>query len=406
MEKARQARHPCGVCNRRKIAEDYPHASGGEGGRRFGTCVDCLRSNVLRYDRQAWLDVGIEDGRFYPLPPRLQLETGEHDLEPVGMPLPDEDDMELGPASTTLPSAPPHKSKKRKRRGEDYPNKTKRSRRTSAAGKPIVHQSKEANCRICLEVKTVSEFPKAPNGKLELPNPRILHYQPPRSVPGDVPLSCVNHLTVHRKNKQGPVCKECITKSLSASLDFKPAEKLGCLDEKCDALWDSTDHITRYLSKEEFSRYSELLFQTYVTTSKMLRYCPNKDCCVPAFADPMRPGYPQLECFDCKKRHCMNCNVEWHKDMTCQEYRLKNVDEAQSKEEIRSLKWLQKKKARRCPHCSLAVIKDGGCPSMICKNPNPILFSNTRTYRIRYSLPPRILVGDSRNGESSSSEEN
>ncbi|RDI89983.1 hypothetical protein Vi05172_g729 [Venturia inaequalis] len=52
--------------------------------------------------------------------------------------------------------------------------------------------------------------------------------------------------------------------------------------------------------------------------------------------------------------------------MTRQEYRLQNVGEAQSKEETATLKMLQKQKARRCPHCSLAVIKDGGCPSMNC----------------------------------------
>jgi len=62
----------------------------------------------------------------------------------------------------------------------------------------------------------------------------------------------------------------------------------------------------------------------------------------------------------------MNCKVEWHKDLTCQEYRLKHVDEGHSKDEIRTLKVLEKQNARRCPHCSLAVIKDGGCPSMIC----------------------------------------
>jgi hypothetical protein len=141
---------------------------------------------------------------------------------------------------------------------------------------------------------------------------------------------------------------------------------LGCLDENCSARWDATEYIAKYLSTADFNRFSNLLFETFVVTNKGIQYCINKDCRAPALVETNRPGYPQLECFECKIRVCMNCKVEWHKDLTCQEYRLKNIPEAQSKEEIETLKVLQKQKARRCPHCSLAVVKDGGCPSMSC----------------------------------------
>jgi hypothetical protein len=377
-----QARHTCAVCNRRKLAGDYPFTSGGEGNRLLGTCVECLDVNIPTRDRRTWLmGYGIADDRLQIQPPQMPGDRNRQHINADGTiweqdmevdphpPLPDEnlpgfgEDLDLD-----TPDPAPPKTKKRKRRGEDYPLKTKKSRRISTAATSRSQQPKEANCRICLEDKAVSEFPKPPNGKFHKTNPNLLYFQPPQPVAGDVPLSCVEHLTVDRKNKQGPVCKECIANSLSASLDLKPAEQIGCLDENCNAVWDSTDHVTRYLSSEDFLRYSELLFQTFVATNKMVKYCINKDCNAPALVDTTRPGYPQLECFECKKRHCMNCAVEWHTDMTCQEYRLKNVDEAQSKEEIDTLKVLQKQKARRCPHCSLAVIKDGGCPSMICKH--------------------------------------
>jgi hypothetical protein len=395
--RAMATRHTCAICHRRKATSDYPFTSDDRGERLLGSCVECLSVNIPRHNRrEQLLGMGIDDAR-------LQLEPGDAThIEPDEMIV--EQDMEMGPHPPLLnenlrdldldeplvnpdPIPTPSKTRKRKRRGEDYPLKLKKARKASTG--PVVKPT-EANCRICLEDKARSEFPKAP------PKTKYNRYwPPPRLTPGDVPQSCVTHLTIHGRNKKGPVCKECIGNSLSASLDLKPAEQLGCLDENCNAVWDSTDHVTRYLETGDLTRYSELLLQTFVVTNKMIRHCINKDCGVPALVDTTRPGYPQLECYECKARQCMNCEVAWHTDMTCQEYRLNNVDEARSKEEITTLKVLQKQKARRCPHCSLAVIKDGGCPSMICKHVLLVTFLNTTTYRNRHSLQPRLLVGDS-----------
>jgi IBR domain, a half RING-finger domain len=386
--RAMSTRHTCALCNRRKATDQYPFTNGDQGGRLLGTCVECLDINIPRHNRREQLiTYGIADARLQIQPPQMPGDHSIRHIQPDGTII--EQDIEVGPhphlPDENLPDlgdlggldldmdipdqAPvpaPTKSRKRKRRREDYPLRANKARKTSTGPTLRYQQPKEANCRICLEDKAVSEFPEAPSGKY-VQNLNIFHYQAPKLEVADIPMSCVEHLAVNRKNKKGPVCKECITNSLSASLDLKPAEQLGCLDENCNAVWDSTDHITRYLSTADYSRYSELLFQTFVATNKMVKYCINKECGAPAMVDTTRPGYPQLECYECKVRHCMNCSVEWHTDMTCQEYRLKNVDEAQSKEEIDTLKVLQRQKARRCPHCSLAVIKDGGCPSMTCK---------------------------------------
>lgn len=381
-------RHTCAICSRRKATDEYPLSSRAEGGRLLGTCVDCLDANIPRYNRRDQLIAyGIADDR-------LQIPIRDGQVDPHA-PFPNDNLLGLDLEEAVLeteeePALTPAKSKKRKRRTtEDFPLVAKRARQTPTAR---CLRPKEVECRICLEGKRVKEFPKAPSGR---PEPASTHYPrlPPRLAPGEIPLSCVDHLTVSPKNKQGPVCKECITNSLSASLDLKPVELLGCLDEKCNAVWDSTDHVTPYLSKEDTSRYSDLLFQTFMATDKTVKNCLNKDCNTPAVVDTTRPGYPQLECHECKIRHCMNCDVPWHTDMTCQEYRLKNVDEAQSKDEIATLKILQKAKARRCPHCSLAVIKDGGCPSMICKHFHFAAYLRSHTHMNRHPLQPWLLVG-------------
>ncbi|QDS68093.1 hypothetical protein FKW77_010073 [Venturia effusa] len=364
------SRHTCAVCNRRRHTDDYPLASGDQGGRLLGSCVDCLNANIPHHRRQDQLvALNIADARLETqLMPVPGESAAEHTIVPniTGAPHPafltgletnSEEDI---PEAELSPALAP--SKKRKRRGEDYPLKSRKARKGTAE-KYV--QPQELTCRICLEHKPLSEYPKAAGGRRKITDP-IRPWLPPKLPPGEVPQSCAKHLSISRWNKQGAVCKECIGNSLSASLDLKPVESLGCLDEHCDAVWDSTDHVIPYLSMEDTTRYSELLFRTFTATNKMIKHCLNKECGVAAWVDTDRPGYPQLECHACKVRHCMNCSVAWHTEMTCQEYRLKNVDEVRSTEETATLKMLQKQKARRCPHCSLAVIKDGGCPSMIC----------------------------------------
>src|ERR1700712_1762972 len=67
-----QARHTCAICNRRKFAGDYPFASGGEGNRLLGTCVECLEVNIPTHDRPRWLiRYGIADYRLQIQPPQM-----------------------------------------------------------------------------------------------------------------------------------------------------------------------------------------------------------------------------------------------------------------------------------------------------------------------------------------------
>ena len=101
---------------------------------------------------------------------------------------------------------------------------------------------------------------------------------------------------------------------------------------------------------------------------------------------------------------CVSCNVEWHKGQNCQEYRWANVDDAKSKEELQALKNLQKQGARRCPHCSLAVIKDGGCPSMWCIHCNRAFWVRTSQCIVQNTLADREAVGHSRACSSGASE--
>ncbi|KIW07694.1 uncharacterized protein PV09_01632 [Verruconis gallopava] len=265
-----------------------------------------------------------------------------------------------------LPPDPPRKRRRVPR--EDHPWRRKKAR---TAIKPQAQQQRlrktSATCRICIEEKPLSDFPNpGPTVQRAIKRGILWH-----TIPlGDVPPRCVDHLTVNRNNKSGPVCRECIGASLLASIDLKGADRVGCPDENCDQLFDPIHYVAKYLSSSDFNAYSEKLFDTWRKVNKMLQECINPDCRATVLIESNTPGYPHVQCVYCKMHICVSCRVEWHRGQTCVEYRWEHVDDAKSKAEIQALKNLQKQGARRCPHCSLAVIKDGGCPSMWCTHCN------------------------------------
>jgi hypothetical protein len=300
-------RHFCALCGVRKLAADYPASN--QGIPILVTCNACL-SNVSEHSQKSLL--------------------GE--LE----------------ASATCP--------KRKRES------TGRSRPVKKAKKTREPPPSTAECRICAEVKHRDAFPKP------TPNPKGFS-GPPRNVL-DIPSDCASHLCVRKANKSGPICKDCIGKSLAGSLSFKPADRLGCPDEKCGLSWGATEYILKYLSTEDFSIYCGKLFNTFVATNKHMHFCVNPECALAGIVDTLvsgNRGFPHMECFECKTRQCANCKSPWHKDQTCQQYQLAHGEKARSKEEKDSLKQLVKDGARRCTHCAMAILKIDGCPNMYCK---------------------------------------
>jgi hypothetical protein len=221
--------------------------------------------------------------------------------------------------------------------------------------KPAAPVPTSATCSICCEEKPASDFPShPPSGRKAI------------SKYSDVPPSCAKHLNISCGT---PVCKECITAYLTASLDLKGPDKLGCPATGCKALWEQT-FIQAYLTVHAFANYSEQLFQQLITKEGII-WCLDPQCGQGGIIESRNgiktipSGYPNLECATCKKRQCAICNVEWHKDMTCQEYREQHGQD-QDFEEQRVLRMMARRGARRCRHCQLAVEKDGGCDYMFC----------------------------------------
>jgi hypothetical protein len=297
-------RQSCVLCGLRKLAAEYPTSDTGTS--ILVTCNDCL-ANIDSDSQQALLK-GIE----------------------------------TRPKRKRAPSAGNHRVKKAKKTRE-LPAET-------------------TECRVCADTKHRDDFPKpTPKPKLSL-----YRFPLPKSKVLDIPAGCASHLCIRKTNKAGPICKECIGKSLAGSLSFKSASQVGCPDEKCRKPWDATEYITQYLSTEDFTAFSERLFDSFTKTNKRMFMCKNSSCNGGGIVDmraTANKGFPNMECPECKMRQCFNCQVPWHADETCQEHQLKHK---RTKEDEGSLRALAKEGARRCTHCAYAVIKIDGCPNMHC----------------------------------------
>lgn len=315
------AKRACALCGLRKLADEYPLAQ-DRASRILITCSDCL-DNIPLADHREVLDTLQTHDRVDLKRKRPARAAGE---------------------AVTAPS-----------------------RKKAKRAPPPTH----AECRICTETKALNEFPQ-PSLKPKAPPLNPWGSPGPLPVPPkarDIPHDCAAHLCARKTNKSGPICKECITSSLSASMSYKQADQLGCPDENCGKPWDSVQYIIKYLSNEDFTAYGEKLFGTYMATNRKVIYCPNPSCSTGGILDEAstaRRGLPQMECSECATRFCANCKVPWHKDQTCQEYQISMLEDDKS-DEIKSLKELQKLGARRCPHCAYGVVKIDGCPNMFCK---------------------------------------
>jgi IBR domain, a half RING-finger domain len=314
----------CPVCRHRKPTDAYPLAQPGLNNIRIASCSDCfeLLSDLAKtHIRRHTIDRHHES-----LTTINALATRKRTRNKA-----------TSDGITHDAAVPSRLLGRRKRRKLSPWSKVKKHKREP------VRIPEQATCRICVEDKPASEFATS------------------RS---DLPSKCYKHLNLLSSN--GAVCKACISASLASALDLKGADRAGCLD--CDHVWDAV-YVQRYLSHDGFSKYAEQMFHTFIATHKDIVYCPVPSCLGGGIIDMLRPGYPQLECSECKARICGVCKVRWHAGSTCQEWREQHglADDA---EEGKLLNKLARQDARRCSHCQLAVLKDGGCDNMYCGSTN------------------------------------
>ena len=89
--------------------------------------------------------------------------------------------------------------------------------------------------------------------------------------------------------------------------------------------------------------------------------CPTPGCEYMFF---FNPGEHNFLCPLCNKNYCLNCKAEWHRGMTCQEYKdsrdVKKLDD-------KFFQFVKGAKFKMCPRCKYWVEKNQGCNHMKCR---------------------------------------
>ena len=89
--------------------------------------------------------------------------------------------------------------------------------------------------------------------------------------------------------------------------------------------------------------------------------CPTPGC---EYAFFFNQGEYHFRCPLCNKEYCLNCKDEWHKNLTCEEYRdRKDVN----KLDKQFMEFVKGAKFKMCPKCKFWVEKNQGCNHMKCR---------------------------------------
>jgi len=148
-------------------------------------------------------------------------------------------------------------------------------------------------------------------------------------------------------------CFDCLVEwSLSKikELQLQLEDTLPCIISSCQTSF-KIEQILPKLPLQHREKINQALFSVYLNKAPDIRRCPNNKC---SYAGILAPTFSCPESLECAE-----CGANWkYKDNT---KIWKNASH-----EIFSFLWKQFK-AKKCPHCSIAIQKNGGCDHMICQ---------------------------------------
>ncbi|KZM20361.1 RBR-type E3 ubiquitin transferase [Ascochyta rabiei] len=242
-------------------------------------------------------------------------------------------------------------TKRRKSLDPWYPK-----RKVNKNPEPRAPPPKHFTCRICISHLPSSDFVRWVTSSRARFRTRL-----------DAPVSCIPHLARNPSRRHiDPVCKACVGSFMAARLETLGVRQvsIGCLELGCTTAWP-LDLVVQYLPRDKLEAFNLATFDLWRADAELFT-CLSPSCTAAGFIDASAPGYPQVQCSECRFRSCAACATPWHTEQTCAEVSAAAVDAQMSDPEKETLQLMQSKDGKRCPNCHLVVEKDGGCPSMFC----------------------------------------
>ncbi|KAL4439317.1 hypothetical protein ABPG74_016980 [Tetrahymena malaccensis] len=206
-------------------------------------------------------------------------------------------------------------------RKESLPFKNNQDKHQSLQNKQLEDEN-DWNCEICCENMTNSLY---------------------------LPLSC-DHI-FHKK---------CLSQYFNTQISEKKFP-INCPSSTCNLPVQQYD-LEEVLNVDEFQKYEQFCLQNYIDSNQdEMSWCLTPNC---GYAFILVSGQYSLDCPKCMKSYCLNCKCEYHKNQTCQEYKIsKNFTEDDQKLEQLAID----QKFKKCSKCKMWVEKNQGCDHMTCR---------------------------------------
>ncbi|KAI1719832.1 IBR domain, a half RING-finger domain-containing protein [Ditylenchus destructor] len=164
-------------------------------------------------------------------------------------------------------------------------------------------------------------------------------------------------------------CRQCLENHAKAAVEEMPLAKGGiglkCMMCNCDNPIIFPE-IQCFISSDLTKRLEDRSTEESIALAglKYLERCRKCNCGVEMEQPPEK--IRSFKCPDCKYEFCRSCELPWedHQGISCAE--MESRSKNQKAEHILQ-KQLSEAVVRKCPKCSLAFVKDGGCNFMRCR---------------------------------------
>ncbi|XP_065161605.1 probable E3 ubiquitin-protein ligase RNF144A-A [Atheta coriaria] len=161
-------------------------------------------------------------------------------------------------------------------------------------------------------------------------------------------------------------CSEC----MKSYVEFEIAEgayDISCPDAQCPAQGVLVqDEIKRLVGDEMLEKHLKYRLNREVEIDKNRMWCPRAGCeTVCSVCPPSKKRKPQcVHCPQCAVDFCSACKLEWHQDLTCEEYNKQLAKQGRAEETGIPF---DSDLIKCCPMCNVPIEKDEGCAQMMCK---------------------------------------
>jgi len=157
------------------------------------------------------------------------------------------------------------------------------------------------------------------------------------------------------------LCQDCMTQHMVSLINNNKSSHMECPIFQCSSPITYVE-VKRSVNPEEFQRYEQFTLGGVLGLDDNCRWCPRRGCQTPTIGNP---DSPMIRCPkpNCHFTYCFNCKVEWHADITCEQYEQWKKDNGNGGDLFE--KWRQKN-TKPCPNCKTNIQKNGGCNHMTC----------------------------------------